>query len=340
MSGQREQLPLGLDTPKRRRNRSKEEIILLMLCALSIPSIFPFGIVRLLQHNWVLAAVDLAIVAGMVCVFLYVLNTGRVRWASILVTIFYSSGMLAVIFIKGAPLVYWVYPTMIAAYFMLKAHEALLINTVSLIAMLFALYGQMELLNLSSIAITIILINLFSTIFSYRTNLQHKELNQQAEHDFLTGVGNRRSLDRCLAKLSDPQKTYPESCLLLFDLDHFKKVNDQFGHIVGDQVLVKLCNLIATRIRNTDSVFRYGGEEFVVIAVGANLTAATRLAEELRALVEVTPLIENFSITVSIGVAKITPSETGASWFQRADAMLYEAKQAGRNTVRVAADKN
>ncbi|MDY7538114.1 GGDEF domain-containing protein [Undibacterium sp. RTI2.1] len=221
---------------------------------------------------------------------------------------------------------------------MLKAHEALLINTVSLIAMLFALYGQMELINLSSIAITIILINLFSTIFSYRTNLQHKELNQQAERDFLTGVGNRRALDRRLAKLADPKNMQPESCLLLFDLDHFKNVNDQFGHIVGDQVLVRLCELICTRIRTTDSVFRYGGEEFVVIAVGANLQAASKLAEELRALIQNAPLLINFPITVSIGVAKITPAETGSSWFQRADAMLYEAKQAGRNTVRVASD--
>ncbi|MCU6432800.1 GGDEF domain-containing protein [Undibacterium sp. Jales W-56] len=327
----------NFDFSVKKRNRSKEEIILLMLCALSIPSILPFGLIRLFQANWTLAIVDLTIVSGMIAIFLFVWRTGRVQRASLIVTIFYSIGMLAAVFIKGASIVYWVYPTMIAAYFMLKASHALLINTFSLSAIVWILNRQMNLLDLSSVVVTLVLINLFSYIFSYRTNLQHHELNLQAEHDFLTGAGNRRALDRALEAFSDDEMEKPlESCLLLLDLDHFKKVNDQFGHAVGDQVLKKLCDLIRTRLRATDGVFRYGGEEFVIIAVGTDISTASVLAEELRAKVESSPLCADCPVTVSIGVAKITPSETASSWFQRADAMLYEAKQGGRNTVRVA----
>ncbi|MFZ6815636.1 GGDEF domain-containing protein [Undibacterium sp. Rencai35W] len=321
-----------------KRNRSKEEIILLMLCALSIPSILPFGIIRLFQANWMLATVDLAIVAGMVAIFVFVWRTGRVQSASLIVTVFYSAGMLAAIYLKGAAIVYWVYPTMIAAFFMLKANHALLINTFSLSILLLILSRQMTLFDLSSIAVTLVLINLFSYIFSYRTSIQHNELNQQAERDFLTGVGNRRALDRALEAFSDTESVSPESCLLLLDLDHFKKINDQFGHAAGDQVLTKLCDVVRTRLRTTDGIFRYGGEEFVIIAVGTDLSTASALAEELRIKIASSSLYKDLTVTVSIGVAKITPAETASIWFQRADAMLYEAKQAGRNTVSVASE--
>src|SRR5471032_1492770 len=98
-----------------KRKRDKEEVILLMLCALSIPSILPFGIYRLLQHNWLSAAVDLTLVCGVVALMLYVWRTGRARLAGITVIVFYSIGVLVTVYLKGVSLVYWAYPTMVAA---------------------------------------------------------------------------------------------------------------------------------------------------------------------------------------------------------------------------------
>ncbi|MFZ6747544.1 GGDEF domain-containing protein [Undibacterium sp. Ren11W] len=313
--------------------RSKEETIFLMLGALSIFSIFPFGVVRLLQGNWALAAVDLTIVLVIVGVMIFVWMTQKIRIASILATIFYSAGMLASVYVKGHALVYWVYPTMIAAFFMLNASEALLINTTSLVLLVVTLFDRMSLLDLSSVVITLILINLFSYIFSYRTNLQHLELNHQAELDFLTGVGNRRAFNRKMTELFRPHNARIDACLFVLDLDHFKYVNDQFGHAVGDQVLVRFCELMRSRIRAIDSMFRFGGEEFVIVAMRTDHESAKNLAEELRALVEGTIFIPNYQVTVSIGVAKRCEAESGDAWFQRADAMLYEAKQAGRNQI-------
>ena len=316
--------------------RSKEEVVLLMLCGLSIPSILPFGIVRLLQGNLLMATVDLLIVLGMLCIMVFVWRTRRVRFAGIAVTVFYSLGMLAAVYVKGLPIVYWVYPTMIAAFFILRAREALMINSVSLLCLIGILHDVMQLLDLSSLVVTLVLINLFSYIFSDRTSLQHFELNQQAEKDFLTGTGNRRAFDKQLQALCAKDVVQADACILILDLDHFKKINDQFGHNMGDQVLIQFCSLLRSRIRTADSFFRYGGEEFVIVAMGADIFAAARFAEELRSLIEKTQLLPDYPVTVSIGVAKKIASEEGDAWFQRADAKLYEAKQSGRNAVRVA----
>ena len=318
-----------------RRKRSKEEVILLLMCSLSIPSILPFGIYRLLQGSWISAAVDLALVGAMLTVIVHVLRTGRYKAASLGVTLFYSAGMLATIHMRGLSLVYWVYPTMIAAYFMLRPAVALAINSVSMLVLVVILLRELAVLNLFTVVVTISLVNLFAYIFSYRTGLQNQELHTEVERDFLTGVGNRRALDRKLEAYAGERRPHLESSLLLLDLDHFKQVNDLHGHAAGDQVLVRLCELMRNHTRSSDQIFRYGGEEFAIIATGAGLSAASRLAEGLRAAVAAEPLIEGHPITVSIGVAGMVKSDKPADWLMRADKMLYAAKQAGRNAVRV-----
>ena len=320
--------------------RSKEEIILLLLCGLSIPSILPFGVIRLIQGNWWLGAVDLAIVTGMLCVIVYVLRTRRVRIAGIVVTIFYSIGMLTALSLRGPTIVYWAYPTMIAAFFILRAKEALAINSLSLLCMVWLLYKVMPLFDLACAIVTLTLINLFSTIFSHRTNLQHRELNQQASLDFLTGAGNRRAFDKRLTQLCANDVNQFGACLLLLDLDHFKKINDDFGHSVGDDVLIRVADLVRSRIRATDGLYRYGGEEFVVVTIGNQLDASAKFAEELRSLIANTPIFKGCLVTTSIGVAELRNKDTPNCWFQRADAALYEAKNSGRNCVKLAANQS
>lgn len=318
------------------RQRRQEEIIVMLLCALSIPSILPFGLYRLWQGNWLSAAVDLALVTAMSAVIAHVWRTGRHKAASLGVTLFYTVGMLATVYLRGVALVYWVYPTMIAAYFMLRPALALAINSFSLLALVTILVVQLEVVNLMTIVVTIGLVNLFAYIFASRTRLQNKELHTAAELDFLTGVGNRRALDRRLAEYAQERRPQPESCLLLLDLDHFKQVNDRFGHAAGDKVLVRLAELMRRHTRSTDRIFRYGGEEFAVIASGAGLSAAASLAEGLRAAVASATLLEGYPITISIGVSYMDKGAAPADWLARADKMLYAAKQGGRNMVKVA----
>ena len=318
------------------QKRSKEEIILLLMCALSIPSILPFAIFRLFQHNWVSATLDFFIVGGVFSVLAYVWLTGRFRVASVLVTIFYSTGMVIAVKVNGINLIYWTYPTMISAYFMLRPNTAVIINAFSLSALIFILMSQVPLLNLLTIIITFILINLFSYIFSHRTRIQHRELNLEAERDFLTRTGNRRALDAHLARYLSIADGENVSCMLLLDIDHFKRINDAFGHPFGDQVLVRICDLLRTRTRATDKIFRYGGEEFIIVAGSTNIKSAASLAEELRQLVAETTIIENYSVTISIGVTSMSHNRSVTEWLSKADEMLYLAKQSGRNLVKVA----
>jgi diguanylate cyclase (GGDEF)-like protein len=240
------------------------------------------------------------------------------------------------VYLRGVSLVYWVYPTMIAAYFVLRPSVALTINSVSLAVMVVVLVAKLEVVNLATVVVTIALINLFAYIFAYRTGLQNKELHTAVELDFLTAVGNRRALDRRLAEYALERRPQLESSLLLLDLDHFKLINDQYGHAAGDKALVQLAELMRRHTRSSDRVFRYGGEEFAVIATGAGLNAAASLAEGLRAAVASATLMEGHPITISIGVAYMDKDLEPADWLAQADKMLYAAKQAGRNAVRVA----
>lgn len=318
------------------RQRRQEEVILMLLCGLSIPSILPFGIYRLLQGSWASAIVDMALVLAMSAVIVHVWRTGRYQVTSVCVTIFYTGGMLATVYLRGVGLVYWVYPTMISAYFVLRPSVALAINSVGLVALVAILFGRVEVVNLATIIVTVGLVNLFAYIFSYRTGVQTRRLHTAAERDFLTGVGNRRALDRHLAEYAQERRPQLQSSLLLLDLDHFKQVNDQYGHAAGDKVLVRLAELMQRHTRSSDRVFRYGGEEFAIIASGAGLGSATILAEGLRNAVALATLLEDHPITISIGVAYMDKTRTPEDWLAQADKMLYAAKQGGRNAVRVA----
>jgi diguanylate cyclase (GGDEF)-like protein/hemerythrin-like metal-binding protein len=121
--------------------------------------------------------------------------------------------------------------------------------------------------------------------------------------------------------------------VMIVDLDHFKRVNDRYGHPVGDQVLKTMAGVLATRVRESDFVARWGGEEFAVIASMTDAAGAARLAEKLRAILEVTHLGPAGSQTASFGVAEFRADDTAESLLQRADGALYEAKEGGRNRV-------
>ena len=117
------------------------------------------------------------------------------------------------------------------------------------------------------------------------------------------------------------------------DIDHFKKVNDEFGHPVGDQVLVRTAKLLSSCVRESDTVARWGGEEFAVIAPMTTEEGAVSLAEKLRSIMAATHLGPKEAVTASFGVAELGPDDTVETLLQRADAALYRAKQSGRNQV-------
>lgn len=172
---------------------------------------------------------------------------------------------------------------------------------------------------------------------------REQELERLATTDALTGLANRHSLlahiDQELARF---QRSRQPGALLMLDLDHFKRVNDRYGHAAGDAVLEHFAALIRTHLRRIDFAGRLGGEEFVIVLVDTPAHGARVFAERLCRTVAANPLPRDdgpLHYTVSIGVAMFEPSDRGShTLLARADAALYRAKQNGRNRVELAGD--
>lgn len=160
------------------------------------------------------------------------------------------------------------------------------------------------------------------------------ELRTLTITDPLTGIHNRRHfLDQLDIELTRHTRTQRPLSLIMLDIDHFKRVNDTWGHDTGDRVLQELCRRIATRLRRIDMFCRLGGEEFIIICPETDASQAIHLAEVLRHLVQDTPFAQVGQITASFGVSSARPGDSHESLLQRADQALYTAKNSGRNRV-------
>ncbi|MCG7322210.1 MULTISPECIES: GGDEF domain-containing protein [Arsenicicoccus] len=171
---------------------------------------------------------------------------------------------------------------------------------------------------------------------------EHRMVQEISIRDDLTGLHNRRLLnDRLRVDVRAADADHPVS-LILLDLDHFKRVNDTHGHVVGDQVLHALGRMLQTEVRVSDVAARYGGEELAVLQPGTDLDAATVLAERLRARIAALDWLQivgvPLNLTVSAGVASTSGGETPRDLLRRADRAMYAAKAAGRDRVMTAAD--
>ena len=155
--------------------------------------------------------------------------------------------------------------------------------------------------------------------------------------DHLTGVYNRRHFEELMeCLLIEANTQYQPLSLIMFDVDHFKRINDSRGHQCGDNVLKALCTRIRSATRKTDLLCRTGGEEFALICPGSELHDTKRLAEKLRAVVSALPFEEAGQVTCSFGVAAWMPSESFDTFIRRADSAMYSAKSKGRDQVQLA----
>ncbi|HZF45859.1 MAG TPA: sensor domain-containing diguanylate cyclase, partial [Sphingomonadaceae bacterium] len=170
-----------------------------------------------------------------------------------------------------------------------------------------------------------------------RIHESEEALSRLAHHDALTGLGNRRAFDEAFREVQDRKRRHGEqAALLAIDIDHFKRINDQYGHGAGDQVLRSIAGTMPRHVRPMDKVFRIGGEEFVAILPGASSDQAREIANRLREAIASAPIpIEEgaIDVSVSIGVATTAEAREQGELMELADRALYEAKTAGRNRV-------
>lgn len=163
------------------------------------------------------------------------------------------------------------------------------------------------------------------------------ELRKLSHHDGLTSLLNRRAMEELLeAQIGRGQRGNAKFVVMMLDLDHFKRINDQHGHAVGDLALKHVSAVLGSAIQSTDHLARFGGEEFVVLMPNADIEQAHAVADRLRELLAITPLTRDdlrVPLSVSIGVAQWLNNEDSSHLLSRADAALFQAKVMGRNRV-------
>lgn len=176
--------------------------------------------------------------------------------------------------------------------------------------------------------------------YKKQVNKLQNDLNKyktESITDHLTGLYNRKYMDIKIAEeIERFKRMNTPFCIVLADIDLFKNVNDTYGHLIGDQVLKHMAKIIKDNIRKTDFAFRYGGEEFLIMLVNADVRNAKHVAEQIRKkLLDVNFSLKDksFNVTASFGIALFEKDDTAESAVKRADERLYKAKQTGRNKV-------
>lgn len=311
--------------------------ILTLMGACGTLGILPFAIYRFVSGNLLAGAIDSAIMLSIVGSAVYGWRTGNTRAAAWFDVVLSMTGCVAVVFLVGQLGLLWMYAGVLATFLLLRHGEALLVSAVALAAV--AIHGGAfdSSLEMFMFLVTTSVVALFAYIFAYRAEQLRSQMQELASRDPLTGAGNRRSMEEELLLAMEMSRRERRPCgLAILDLDHFKQINDRYGHAVGDQVLIEFVRLTRASTRKLDRLFRYGGEEFVLLLPGADAAALRIILENLHARLAESLQIRGDVITTSIGAAALQHDESWLDWLERADAALYQAKRDGRDRTVIA----
>ena len=312
--------------------RTSREYVILALSAATVLGVLPFAVHRVLNSEWLIAALDFGLVAAMIAMFTYVYTYRKTEAASMILAVAFLFGSIATIALKGAPQIYWSFPATVGVYFLLSIPKAIAVNSVGILIIFGLVHSRLAGTECGAYIVSLVAANVFIVIFAIRNHKQKQQLEALTLKDPLTGVFNRRSFELFLSEFDDKRAKQEQSiCLVVLDIDYFKSINDSHGHLVGDEVLIRLVTLMRTQLHHDERIFRIGGEEYALAPMLLPLSDTFEFAERLRKVIEHSNINESLGITVSLGISQYESGETGKQWFSRADAALYEAKKKGRN---------
>ncbi|MDX5299071.1 MAG: GGDEF domain-containing protein [Gammaproteobacteria bacterium] len=239
--------------------------------------------------------------------------------------------------INGHIGLYWAYPAIAALFFLLRPREALWISLTFLWIMIIVAHQRFSEAEFWRITFSLALTTTFTAVFAWLVGRLQGELTQIATHDALTGCLNRTQLAELLDNQVHLKTRYGRpAALIVIDLDHFKQLNDRWGHPVGDLLLKGCASRLRQRLRECDALFRLGGEEFLILLPETRCDDALRLAHVLLDSVRQETFVQGIALTCSAGVAEVHSGENWSSWLARADQALYVSKNEGRNRVSMA----
>lgn len=313
--------------------RAYRDRILFHLSLAGMVLLLPLGLLNLYRYN-LPAGICIFLILAIVSIDAYHLRKGKqppippsIIIIPVLVGI--SFGIERLDFIAAM----WLYPVMILFFFILPRFTANMINvlasiTITVLAYLHDLTVEVMLWFFSTTMLTIIFINLILNVL----DTMFEKLHKAALADDLTGAYNRRHMNARLIAAQEYAKRYQtSSSVLLLDVDNFKAINDKYGHSTGDQVLKQMVDILRASLRKVDSIFRVGGDEFLMLLPETGHIQAMNVAEKLCGILANVRIIDNQTITTSIGVGEIKPDEDIEALLRRCDVALYQAKRNGRN---------
>jgi diguanylate cyclase (GGDEF)-like protein len=308
--------------------------IITLLGISGLVAITPFAVLRFLQGNMAAGVVDLVIMLLIFAGMVYAWVTGDTTRSGFFGAVVAAVGVVVVCALVGEQGLFWLYPVLVASFFLTKARYAMLINIGALGALLLHGVAFSSSVQMWTFATTAMVVSCCAFAFAHSNEDQRERLEHLATIDPLTGVMNRRSMDEELAVATSlSARNGISQGLVLVDIDHFKKVNDVYGHSVGDKVLKELVVLVRKNIRRSDKIFRFGGEEFVLLVTGADEVGLRSVIHNLQEIIRRFLKHPGGPVTASFGVAVLSAGESSESWFSRADAALYQAKNSGRDQV-------
>lgn len=295
----------------------------------------PFAVYRFLTGAFLAGVLDVIVMICITCFVAYALKSKKVELSGRVIVVINCLGVSISAVLLGFTGVFWVYIVILSNYFLTQSQRfATVFSLLAIAAVLFFVKTFATTIEMWSFLMTSLLLAMLSGIVAYQYDKQKCRLELLATIDPLTGAYNRRAMESelKLALEEFTRKGTPMSVIMM-DLDNFKFINDHYGHEKGDHVLASFAKLVKQNTRTNDRLFRYGGEEFLMLINNGKVHEAEAIAEKIRITVQMSPKSEMEHITVSIGVASIRQSESVDQWVARADAAMYRAKQLGKNRV-------
>jgi diguanylate cyclase (GGDEF)-like protein len=305
-----------------------------LMSVVALGAITPLVVHNIVRGRYLLAASIACVLAGLAIDAAAIRRRRRPPLPYIFMAIPAAFAIGLALKTQGVIGIFWCYPLVLGFYFVLRRRIANYCSFAFLVGATLGIHhwigDEPAVRFFLSLALTIIIINIVLNIIA---DLQRR-LVEQAITDPLTGAYNRRHMQMRLEEaIERHRRTGAPASLLLCDIDHFKRINDAFGHEAGDNVLKELVQLIGERLRKGDLLFRLGGEEFLVLLHDTPVAAAVKVAEAMRATIAQSHFPVSSAVTVSFGVTGLEASDSPDSWVGRADRAMYLAKKAGRNRV-------
>jgi diguanylate cyclase len=324
------------------QKRTTEEYIILKISGAYSLCILPFFFIRAFDSDWLIAALDLLAAGTSAGLFIYVYRSRKIQFARWALAILFSSLVFFTVLLKGSQQLVWMYPASIGISYLLLPKMAASLNVLVALALGALTWNELDSLSAAQFAISMLITLMFSYVFADSMHKQQRRLLTWSSQDPLTGVGNRRAMEEKLLEIVALRRRNNNisAALILIDLDKFKSINDQHGHVIGDKILIHFVQIINQRLRNTDKVYRFGGEEFLIIADDTDADSVSILAEQLREAVDIAIFPAQLHVTISLGLAQYHDGETSSEWLGRADKAMYRAKAGGRNLCYLAPREN